>query len=296
MAALGIILVVCALLAFAVALGLVGGANRMVRKRLQGDIADQKPEPSSGARTTLLANSELGWVRYLVPPSLVAKAERNLVLAGRPSGWTMRRILAGKVILTVFAGLLAFMTYTASPSPATALIGLVAVVIGYVVPDVLLHGRAVARQQQIEHELPDILDQTNISIEAGLGFEGALARVGSNGGGPLAEELVRTVQDMRLGMSRRDAYQALADRTTVDDLRRFTRSIVQAEEFGVSVSNVVRTQAAEMRMKRRYRAEAKALQVPVKMLFPLLVCLLPVLFIVVLAPAAMNIADTFSKG
>lgn len=296
MAALGIMLILSALLALAVALGLVGGTNRMVTRRLAIDVAEQNPEPSSRVGSALPANSELGWAGHLVPPSLVAKVQRNLVLAGRPPRWTMRRVVIGKVVVAALVGLLAFATYTSRPSLALALMGMVAIVIGYVVPDVLIRGRAVRRQEEIERELPDILDQANISIEAGLGFEGALARVGLNGRGPLAEELVRTVQDMRLGMSRRDAYQALSDRTTVEDLRRFTRSIVQAEEFGVSVSNVVRTQAAEMRMKRRYRAEAKALQVPVKMLFPLLLCLLPVLFIVVLAPAAMNIADTFGKG
>lgn len=289
MAILGVLFVAGSLAAFGAAIGLYGSASRKVRQRLGSETA---PKAESSATVALGSTSELGVARYLVPSPLVAKAERNLVLAGRPDGWTLRRVLTAKVVFAAVVGLLGSMVYAAQSGGLFMLLAMMAVVIGYVTPDVLLSGRATARQEAIRQELPDILDQANISIEAGLSFEGALARVGESGDGPLAEELMRTVQDMRLGMSRKESYAALAERTTVEDVQRFTRSIVQAEEFGVSVSGVVRTQAAEMRMKRRYRAEAKALQVPVKMLFPLLVCLLPVLFIVILAPAAISIATT----
>ncbi len=166
------------------------------------------------------------------------------------------------------------------------------VFIAFAAPGVLIQNRATARQTIIQRELPDVLDQVSISIESGLGFEGAFARIGDRRSGPLSEEIVRTVQDMRLGMSRREAYQALADRTDVEDLRRFVKSIVQAEQYGISIASVVRTQASEIRFKRKARAEGTALKVPVKILFPLLVCILPVLFIVVLTPAIINISDT----
>ncbi len=152
-----------------------------------------------------------------------------------------------------------------------------------------MHGRAVERQTQMMYDLPDILDQIDISIEAGMGFESALARVGTNNHGPLGEEIVRTVQDMTLGMARRDSYLALASRNDVEDLNRFTKSIVQAEEFGVPISQVVRLQAEEMRDKRRQRARETAQKVPVKLLFPMLVCIMPVLFIVILTPAILSL-------
>nr|WP_269449842.1 type II secretion system F family protein [Auraticoccus cholistanensis] len=130
-----------------------------------------------------------------------------------------------------------------------------------------------------------------IAVEAGLGFESAMARAGRNGRGPLAEELVRTLQDVQMGLSRREAYAALAARTDTPDLRRFIRAVVQADAYGISIADVLRTQAAEMRLKRRQRAEEKAMQIPVKVIFPLMLCILPVLFIVLLGPAAMDIVD-----
>ena len=134
-----------------------------------------------------------------------------------------------------------------------------------------------------------------ISIESGLSFEAALFRAAETGNGALADELMRTIQDIRVGMSRRVAYDALAHRTESEDIRRFVRSIIQAEETGVSVSTIVRSQSDMMRMKRKLRAEGKAQQVSTKLLFPLLVCVFPVLFVVVLAPAIMNAYATF-KG
>jgi tight adherence protein C len=132
-----------------------------------------------------------------------------------------------------------------------------------------------------------------IAVEAGLGFEAAMSRAGANGKGPLAEELVRTLQDMRVGLSRRDAYLALSERTNVPDLRAFVRAVVQADAYGISISAVLRTQAKEMRLKRRQRAEEKALQIPVKVLFPLMLCILPTLFIAVLGPTVINVMTSF---
>jgi tight adherence protein C len=132
-----------------------------------------------------------------------------------------------------------------------------------------------------------------IAVEAGLGFEAAIARAGKNGKGPLAEELVRTLQDIAVGQPRAEAYLALADRTGVPDLRRFIRAVVQADRYGVSVADVLRTQAQEMRLKRRQRAEEKAMQIPVKVIFPLVLFILPTLFIVLLGPTALHMMSAF---
>jgi tight adherence protein C len=165
----------------------------------------------------------------------------------------------------------------------------------YVLPDVLLYSRGLERQTAIGLALPDTLDQMTIAVEAGLGFEAAMSRAAYNGKGPLSEELIRALQDMQVGRSRREAYTELAARTTVTDLRRFVRSIIQADAYGISISGVLRTQAAEMRLKRRQRAEEKAMQIPVKVLFPLMFCILPVLFIVLLGPAAIGVVQMMTK-
>ena len=229
--------------------------------------------------------------RLWAPPSVVARLERNLSLAGLD--WSVPRLVRTKLVLAGAAVLLGVMFVSAQPAPARVLLALVVLVAAYFGPDLVVWGRAQERQEAIRADLADTLDQITISIEAGLGLETAIVRAGEHGSGALAQELMRTIQDMRVGLSRKEAYTALAERTSVVDLRRFARAIMQADAYGVSVSNVVRTQSKDLRAKRRQRAEEKAMKVPVQVLFPLMVCILPVLFIVVLGPAVANIVAVF---
>jgi tight adherence protein C len=169
------------------------------------------------------------------------------------------------------------------------------VVLAWFVPDLLLLSRGQKRREEIQRALPDTLDQMTIAVEAGLGFEAAMAHVARNGTGALAEELIRTLQDIQVGQPRREAYRALAERSPEPDLRRFLRAVIQAEQHGVSVARVLTTQAQEMRVKRRQRAEEKAMKIPVKVVFPLILTILPVLIIVVIGPGVINIIDAFSN-
>ncbi|WP_447925465.1 type II secretion system F family protein [Georgenia muralis] len=200
-----------------------------------------------------------------------------------------------KIVVPLIAGWAMFTFILATePSPLFVLVSVVMVVVNYFLPELLLYSRGIERREQITLELADTLDQMTIAVEAGLGFDSAMARAGQNGSGPLAEELVRTLQDIQMGQSRRLAFEALGKRTDVVDLRRFIRAVIQADSYGIAIADVLRTQASEMRMKRRQRAEEKAMQVPVKVIFPLLLCILPVLFIVLMGPAVMDIMAAFS--
>ncbi len=146
----------------------------------------------------------------------------------------------------------------------------------------------------MRRELPDAIDLLTISVEAGLAFDAALAQVARSSDGPLAKELFRVLQEMQLGTGRLDALRALADRTDVEELRIFVAAMVQADTFGIPIANVLRVQSKEMRVKRSQRAEEKAQQVPVKILFPLIFfCILPALFIVVMGPAGIKIFEQF---
>ena len=234
--------------------------------------------------------------RALTPAGTVARLARLASSAGRPAEWPVSRLVAAKLVLAVVAATLTLLVVTADPGPLTVVVGVVVTGVAHVVPELLLYSRAQERQQAIALELADTLDQMTIAVEAGLGFESAMSRAVRNGRGPLAEELVRTLQDIGVGQPRREAYLALAERTGVPDLRRFIRAVVQADAYGVSIADVLRTQAQEMRLKRRQRAEEKAMQIPVKVIFPLIVCILPTLFIVLLGPAALDIAATFGGG
>ncbi|WP_336712326.1 type II secretion system F family protein [Arthrobacter sp. USHLN218] len=234
----------------------------------------------------------LGW--KLTPAGYVQKLDRLLALAGRPASMPLEKLLASKPALGIAGGVLAFLMISANLSSTMVLLGLFLSVLSYFIPDLMLYSKGQERQQKLQLELANTLDQMLISVEAGLGFEAAMARAGANGKGPLADELVRTLQDMQVGRSRRESYLALADRTNVPELRSFVKAIVQADAYGIALSGVLRTQAKVMRVKRRQRAEEKAMKLPVKVLFPLMFFIFPVLFIAILGPAVINAINTFS--
>ena len=268
----------------------LGPSNKKVMKaRVRAMQARSvKTDAPVSKRPIAAKNTDLGVLRLVATRGGITRLERHLALAGKNPDRLPVALLA-KVIGPVLVLLLGGALVPSVGSAIAWLIYVVAVVVSYFAPDIIVHGRAVERQNKMMYDLPDILDQIVISIEAGMGFETAMARVGANNHGPMGEEIVRTVQDMTLGMGRRDSYLALASRNDVEDLKRFTKSIVQAEEFGVPISRVVRLQADEMRDKRRQRARETAMKVPVKLLFPMLICIMPVLFIVILTPAILSL-------
>lgn len=243
---------------------------------------------------TTQQKSHSHWGRRLSNTAQLQQLERLVARAGRPDEWPVDRVLNVKLI----AGMLGLVLGTAmvlrGPSPRAVLFAMAITALAYFVPDLLLYNIGMKRRQSIALELPDTLDQMSIAVEAGLGFDAAMARVARNGKGVLAEELIRALQDVQIGQSRRAAFEALAFRANVPELRRFIRSVVQAEEYGIPLSDVLSTQAKEMRVMRRQRAEHKAAQIPVKVTMPLILFILPVLFIVILGPAAISVLNTFS--
>jgi tight adherence protein C len=234
-----------------------------------------------------------GWARTLAlrlsPGNPASSLQRRLDKAGNPAGWTADRILAlkglgllGGVVLGLLYGL---------HSPARLILAVAAVgAVGFFLPDVLLYNSGTKRQARILAQLPDALDMLTVCVEAGLGFDGALAQVARNTTGPLAEEFARALQEMQIGRSRTDALRGMATRTTVPELRTFVSALVQAGELGVPIARVLREQASEMRIRRRQRAEEKAQEVPVKIMFPLIICIFPALLVVIVGPGVLRIA------
>lgn len=248
----------------------------------------------AGTKSPQGAPALLGISRRLTPSSYEARLDRWLSLAGRPASMPLSKLIVAKPLLALAGGVAGILLLSDSPTPTNFALTIFLIVFSYFVPDLLIYNKGIKRQEAIELELPNTLDQMLISVEAGLGFESAMARAGSNGEGPLAQELVRTLQDIQVGRPRQEAYEAMAARSSVADLRGFVRAVVQADKYGIGIAKVLRAQAKDARVKRRQRAEEKAMKLPVKVLFPLIFFIFPVLFIVLLGPAAINIMEALS--
>ena len=271
--------------------GGVAGALAAIEKRYaQGvtEAAQQAADPFAALP---------GWLRALAlrlsPSGITAKLQHRLDLAGNPDRWNPDRILAIKGLGLVVLAALGMLIGAHKP----ALLVLFAVVFGaagFFLPDVLLYNAGIKRQQRIQVALPDAMDMLTVCVEAGLGFDAAIAQVARNTSGPLAAELARALQEMQIGKSRTEALRAMADRTTAPELRAFVSALVQAGELGISIASVLREQAKEMRLRRRQRAEEQAQKVAVKITFPLILCLFPALFVVVMGPGVMSVLSLFS--
>jgi tight adherence protein C len=236
-----------------------------------------------------------GRVLRFSPPAIVDRLDDELVYAGSPAGWDGQRLLAVKWVSAVGLVLASLVILPMADFGflRTVVVAPIAGFVGYYLPEWLLRSRSSKRQYQIQRALPDALDLMSITVQAGLGFDAALERVSREMGGPLGEELYRVVQEMRLGKSRGEALRDLADRTTVEELKSFVMAMVQAEIFGISIAQVLNVQAEELRLKRRMRAEEQAQKLPVKIIFPLILCIFPAMMVVLVGPAAISIYENF---
>lgn len=231
--------------------------------------------------------------KRMTPEGRIDALYGKAVSAGKGTTWTRSRLVLFKAIgLTLGVGAGILVQQAMSETFMGWLMAICFTLLGYFGVDLMLNGKAKARQAAMQADLADVIDQISISVQAGLGFEAAIARSASSTDGPLTEELKRMMNDIRLGSSRAKAFSALADRAKVDDLSNFVRSISAAEKTGVSISKVLQVQADEQRERRRQRAEERAMKMPVMLVFPLVTCILPPLFIVLLGPAIIQVMTT----
>ncbi|MGH8969501.1 MAG: type II secretion system F family protein [Actinomycetes bacterium] len=238
--------------------------------------------------------SRLG--RRFTPSDQPARIRHRLEVAGSPPQWDVDRVLALKMLgLMVGAALGIAVPFLLGAGILPIIgFGVLLTTSGYFAPNLAIYQMGYNRREQTRKELPDALDLLTISVEAGLAFDAALAQVARNTSGPLAEEFFRVLQEMQIGLGRTEAMRALGERTDLPELHAFVTAMVQADAFGIPIARVLRVQAKEMRVKRTQRAEELAQKVPVKILFPLIFCILPALFVVILGPAAIQIFESFN--
>lgn len=273
------------------------GSRRSASRRLASLQASPDPlRESLVDRAVVPAFRQLGALGMRITPGAwAARTRRRLIRANwypaiDEASWAAIRVI-GLVLAVV--GFFAMARYT-SGAQTMILFGFF-VLLGFSGPDQILNRRVDSRVAVIERDLPDIIDLLVISIEAGMGFEAALGRVVDHVPGELSDEFGRMLQETRVGVSRHQAMQSMAERTDVDDLNSFILAMNQADSFGVSVGRMLRVQADEMRTRRRQRAQEKAFAAPVKMVFPLVLCIFPAIFVILLGPAGLNILENLGR-
>ena len=265
-------------------------------RRLEGyqiqDVRDQEMlAPISERVVAPLLEGLTGVARRFTPAGFGEGVAQKLVMAGNPPNLNVDKVLVLKLLGIVSVVL--WIPVVVVMLHFTGFLAIVGVVVlwgaAFMYPDVLISRKIEDRQKEISRKLPDILDLLVISVEAGLGFEQALDRTTIAVPGALSDEFRRMLHEIRIGASRADALRAMADRTEVPELRAFIMAMLQADTFGVSISRLLRSQADEMRIRRRLRAQEQAQKAPVKMLFPLVFCIFPSIFVVILGPAIIQI-------
>lgn len=238
-----------------------------------------------------VAHRLAGVARRVTSSSQVGRTERRLAMAGNPGNMGTSEFLGLKVVVALIAAVVSFVVLgIVDQNPVFGMaMGLLAIGIGFMAPEFWLGRRIRRRQQQIVRAIPDTLDLLTISVRAGLGFDAALGKVTEKMRGPVPDEFRRGLAEIRMGKTRREALRAIVARTEVPALTSFIGAIIQAEQLGVSISKVLEVQSEQLRIERRQRAEEMAAKAPIKMLLPLVGCIFPALFVVILGPAIILI-------
>jgi tight adherence protein C len=299
LAAGGILLIVWALLGTRSAdavqarlahLGTLEGVTSLEEIELQQPIMDRTLRP--------LMRRLSGIGTRLTSPSRIGRTESRLAEAGYPYGLRTVDFMGLKVVAALVTSGLAFLLFgIAMGNPSNGfLLAVGGLALGFFAPDYWLSRQIRARQKAILLAIPDTLDLLTISVKAGLGFDAALGKVVEKVPGPLSEEFRRTLAEVRIGKARRDALREMVARTNVPALTSFISAIIQAEQLGVAIARVLEVQSEQLRIERRQRAEEMAAKAPIKMLFPLVGCIFPAMFIVILGPALILIINNLGAA
>jgi tight adherence protein C len=264
-------------------------AKNLEELELQQPFFDRTIKPLAGRLS--------GSVARITSSNFAERTEKRLALAGNPGDMRTADWLGIKAIAAAaFAGVMfLFFGLLGGNIGFGLIVGLVGLGIGYIFPEFWLSGRVKKRQKLIIMQIPDALDLLTISVRAGLGFDAALAKVVEKMKGPLIDEFMRALAEVRVGKARREALRDMVPRTEVPALTNFIGAIIQAEQLGVSISKVLQVQSEQLRIERRQRAEEQAAKAPIKMLFPLVGCIFPSLFVVILGPAIILIMGNLGK-
>lgn len=268
-----------------------------ISKETQKDMDSELNQPIFVRVVQPILSSLSRTVLKYTPKEIISNFERKIVIAGKPfnlsvNDWINMQliIMASLSVITAIVGY--FKSFEIN---TTVLLIFIEVIIAILLPRLILNRKTLERQREIRNSMPDVLDLLTVSVEAGLGFDGALAKVIDKMPGALANEFENVLQEIKVGKQKKDALKDMAQRVNLADLTTFIGSIIQADQLGVSIGNVLRIQSEQMRQKRRQRAQEKAMKAPVKMLIPMVLFIFPTLFSVLIGPVLIKVIDEFSK-
>jgi tight adherence protein C len=297
---LGALLVIAAVAVAVLGLSAGAGSTRGVARSLE--LVNYQASQNAVGKHELAARDRLldpllnalrRLAERLSPSGTGDRLSRSLDKAGNPAAWTIERIMGVKGIGLVIGAVLALVLFGFDLQGVVLAVACAAA--GFFLPDLLVYNAGVKRQTEMRKGLADALDMLTVCVEAGQGFDAAILQVAKTVHGPIGGEFARVLSEIQIGKSRADAFAALGDRTTAPEVKTFVSALVQADRMGLPIAAVLREQTKEMRVARRQRAEEQAQKVTVKILFPLLLCIFPALFIVIIGPGAIRISEAFSS-
>ncbi|HHY46600.1 MAG TPA: type II secretion system F family protein [Firmicutes bacterium] len=285
---------------------LEAGRDRVRRRLVRISGEGERPGTVRGSRVEPLApitqrlvlpplRKAAGIIAGFTPQRIRLSLAKSLESSGRPGDIDFTGYLVSKMLAAIISfSVTLFLSFSMHlPSQKAFVVWMCGLIAGFMIPDIVIRRRRLAWEKEIRKALPEILDLLTVSMEAGLGFDSAVAKVIEKRSGPLSTELGVLLQEIRVGRPRREALRALAERTRIQEISILVAAIIQAEQLGVGIANTLRVQATQLRLARRQRAEEAAMKAPVKMLFPLVFFIFPTIFIVLLGPAAIQVITTF---
>lgn len=266
----------------------------LVRADVKARIRAARGAFEEPSRLSLLLQRLAPIGRKITLADSVRDLEQQILYAGSPRFWNLENVLALKALSVAIGGTVG-LALSASGNSLAIIIGVLVALLGYELPDLRIRNLATERQKAMRRELADALDLLTVTVEAGLSLDAAIAQVARNTTGPLSMEFNRFLREKQIGMTTAAALESMSGRSKVDELKSFASALTQADKLGVAIGPVMREITKEMRLRRRQDAQERAQKAPVKILFPLIFCIFPVLFIVIIGPAALDIMDTFGN-
>jgi tight adherence protein C len=252
-----------------------------------------KEMPKFRERVMLPLTTQVARVMFKVNPKASSETVAKKLMAAGLRNASPNGFIASQGIFALAAGFFGLVLFGAAKPSAAPIFGLLCGVLGFMGPSFVLNAKVRSRQAAVASELPDALDLLSVSVEAGLGFDGAVQKLTEHMKGPLIEEFELALGEMRIGESRVEALKKMAERSASQEMASFVRAIIQADQLGISLGRILRIQAGDTRLKRQLLAEEKAMKAPIKMLFPTVAFIFPAMFIVILGPAFLNLSKIF---